>query len=167
MEHFDLLNSFIFPYVNLAIFLMLAVYLLKKPLQNALTSKREGYLAIVAKANKAKEEAELRQKELAAQLKQLDSEMSRIRQEVKESAEQEAKAILVSAESLAEHLKKEAHRIAEAEVTAAKEAVRAEILALVRQKTAEELMRTLDEGRQHQIIKQGLGALSSIKELKV
>ncbi|RYZ54169.1 MAG: hypothetical protein EOP07_16450 [Proteobacteria bacterium] len=167
MENFDLLNSFIFPYVNLAIFLVLAVLILKKPLQGALTGKREAYLTMLDRANTAKEEAERKQRELEARLKSLDAEMSRIRNEVKEAAEQEAKAILVSAEQLAEHLKREARRIAEAEVTAAKEEIRGEILNLVRQKTAEELARTLDDSRQHKIVQQSLNSLTGLKELKV
>lgn len=166
MENFDLLNSFIFPYVNLAIFLFLAVYLLKKPLHNALKSKRDSYLAIVERANQAKAEAEQRQKELALKLSQLDAEMSRMRKDVKESAEQEAKAILVSAEQLAEHLKREAHSIAAAEIAAAKDAVRSEIMALVREKTADELTRSLDERHQHQIIQSSLHTLAGLKEFK-
>ena len=166
MENFDLLNSFIYPYVNLAIFLGLAIYLLKKPLQNALTGKRESYLLLLERANQAKAEAEQKQHELEARLKKLDGELSRIRNEVKVAAELEAKAILVSGEHLAEHLKREARRIADAEISAAKEAIRAEILSQVRQKTAEELARTLDDARQHKIVQQSLTALPSLKELQ-
>ncbi|MBC7661787.1 MAG: ATP synthase F0 subunit B [Chitinophagaceae bacterium] len=167
MENFDLLNSFIFPYVNLAIFLVLAVYILKKPIQNALRGKRDSYLVMLERANHAKEEAERKHREIEARFKALDSEMNRIRAEVKESADLEAQAILTSAQQLAEHLKHEAKRIAVAEITAAKEAVRADILQQVKQKTAEELARTLDDSRQHKIVQQSLNTLPNIKELKL
>lgn len=167
MENFDFLNSFVFPYVNWIIFLILATILFKKPLQNAFKSKRSSYLAIVERANFAKAEAEARQNELAQQLQRLDGEMNRMRKEVQDAAEQEANAILASATQLADHLKREAHSIAAAEVAAAKDAVRAEILTLVREKTAEELLRTLDEGRQHQIIQRNLDSLSGSKELSL
>ncbi len=128
----------------------------------ALASRRESYLALLERANKAKEEAESKHRELDARVKGLDAELQRMRDQVKSAAEQEAQSILSSGASLAEHLKREAKRIADAEVTAAKEAIRAEILAEVRQKTADELKRSLDDNRQHQIVKQGLNSLNGI-----
>ncbi len=162
MENFDFLQSFLFPYINLAIFLFLAIYFGRKPVKAALANRRESYLALLEKANKAKEEAESKHRELDARLKGLDAELQRMRNEVKAAADQEAQAILSSGAALAEHLKREAKRIADAEVTAAKEAIRAEILAEVRQKTAEELKRSLDDNRQHQIVKQSLAGLNSV-----
>lgn len=162
MENFDFVQSFLFPYINLAIFLALAVFVLKKPIMNALASKRDNYLVMLDRANKAREEAERKHRELDARLKGLDAELSRMRSEVKKAAEDEAATILASGGSLAEHLKREAKRIAEAEVSAAKEAIRAEILEQVRQKTADELKRTLDDNRQHQILKQSLNDLPRI-----
>ena len=167
MENFDLLNSFVFPYVNLGIFLILAVYLLKKPLLNALGGKRVAYLALLDRANLAKEEADRKHRELDARLRELDGEMTKMRTEARASAEQEAKVILASAEHLAEHLKREAKRIAEAEITSAKEAIRADILEQVKTKTAEELARTLTDANQHQIVKQSLGTLSGVKEQRL
>ncbi len=163
MENFEFFNSFLFPYINLVIFLAAAVWLLKKPLKNALAGKRASYVALMEKANLAKEEADRKHRELDARLKALDGEMAKLRSETKASAEAEAKAILAGAESLAEHLKKEAKRIAEAEVAEAKEAIRRDILAQVKQKTAEELSRTLNDATQHQIVKQGLSTLSQVK----
>lgn len=162
MENFDFVQSFLFPYINLAIFLTLAVFILKKPILNALSGKRDSYLVQLDRANAAKEEAERKHRELDARLKGLDAELARMRSEVKAAAEQEAAAIVASGTSLAEHLKREARRIAEAEVATAKEAIREEILAQVRQKTADELKRTLDDGRQHQIIKHALNDVSRV-----
>lgn len=162
MENFDFFQSLLFPYINLAIFLALAVFIFKKPILNALASKRVNYLAIVERANLAKEEAERKHRELDARLKGLDAELDKMRREVKTAADQEAAAILSSGQALAEHLKREAKRIAEAEIAVAKEEIRSEILEQVRQKTAEELKRTLDDNRQHQIIQTSLKDLPRI-----
>lgn len=162
MENFDFLQSFAFPYINLAIFLALAVFILKKPIVNALANKRENYLSLLDRANKAREEAERKHRELESRLKGLDAELDRMRKEVKTAADQEAAAILSSGGHLAEHLKREAKRIAEAEIATAKEEIRAEILQQVREKTAEELKRTLSDSRQHQIVQQGLKDLPRI-----
>ena len=166
MENFDLLQSFIFPYVNLAIFLVAAYFVLKGPILGALKSRRESYLALVERSNKAKAEAERQHQELDARLKGLDGELAKMRQDVKDAAEAEAKAIVANAEALAEHLKKEARRIAEAEVTAAKESVRKEILNQVQAQTAEELKRSLDAGRQHKIVASNIDSLATLKEVK-
>ncbi|MES2745043.1 MAG: ATP synthase F0 subunit B [Bdellovibrionota bacterium] len=162
MENFEFFQSFLFPYINLAIFLALAVYILKKPILNALAGKRSSYLTMLERANLAREEAERKHRELEARLKGLDAEIAKMRGEVKNAAEQEAAAILTSGGNLAEHLKREAKRIAEAEIASAKEAIRAEILQQVREKTADELKRTLDDTRQHKILKQSLNDLPRI-----
>jgi F-type H+-transporting ATPase subunit b len=162
LENFEFFQSFLFPYINFAIFLTLAIYLLKKPVVNALAKKRSDYLTLLERANLAREEAERRHRELEVQLKNLDAEMTKMRDEMSSLANQEASAILASGGNLAEHLKREARRIAEAEITASKEAIRAEILQQVREKTAEELRRTLDDSRQHQILRQSLSDLPRI-----
>lgn len=162
MENFDFIQSFLFPYINLAIFLVLAVFVFKKPILNALSGKRETYLLMLDRANKAREDAELKHRELEDRLRGLDAELARMRSEMKIAAEQEAAAIVTSGSKLAEHLKQEARRIAEAEVGAAKEAIRSEILDQVRHKTAEELKRTLDDTRQRQIFKHSLNEVPSI-----
>jgi F0F1-type ATP synthase membrane subunit b/b' len=167
LENFEIFHSVIFPYANLVIFLILAWFILRKPLLNGLAAKREAYMGLLERANKAKTEAEAKQRELDQKLKDLEREVEQIKGEVRQQAEVDAKAIVVSAQTLAEHLKKEAKRIAEAEVAAAKEDVQREILQQVRKSAAEEIQRTLDDGRQHQVVKKGLAELSQMKEVRL
>ncbi len=162
MEHFDFFNSFLFPYINLIIFLILAYFILRKPFVGAIAAKRESFNELVKKASAAKLEAEKRNQELKNRLSQLDKEVDEIRKQFKDQAELEAKAIIQNAEQLAEHLRKEAKRIADAEVAAARSAIEQEILKQVHKVAVAEIQKGLDQGKQAKVIKQGLGALDSV-----
>lgn len=162
MEGVDIFTGVIAPYVNLAIFLVLATLMLKGPIKNALAAKREAYEDLVRKAKAAKEEAEKRNRELQERLVQLDKEVEAIQVKAKAQAEQEARQVVANAEALAEHLKKEARRIAEAEIAAAKHELQREIIAEVQKATVEQLKAALDDNRQHQVIQKDLNSLGQI-----
>lgn len=162
MEGVDIFTGVIAPYINLAIFLVLATLLFKGPIRNALSAKRNAYDELVKKASAAKEEAEQRNLELKDRLVQLDREVEEIRVKAHAQAEQEARQLIASAEALAEHLKREARRIAEAEIAAAKEGLQREIIEQVKRQTVEQLRALLDDSRQHQVVQQSLDTLASI-----
>jgi F-type H+-transporting ATPase subunit b len=162
VEGVDIFTGVIAPYVNLAIFLVLATLLFKGPIRNALSAKRLAYDDLVKKASEAKEEAEQRNLELKDRLVRLDREVEEIRVKAQAQAEQEARQVIASAEALAEHLKREARRIAEAEIAAAKEGLQREIIEQVKLQTVEQLRASLDDSRQHQVVQQSLGTLGGV-----
>ena len=161
MENFDFLNSFLFPYINWIVFLILATMVLRKPLVNALASKRSAYAELMQKASQAKEEAERRNAELKERLARLDREVDEIRSQARQQAEQEAQSMVLAGEQLAAHLQKEARRIADAEVAAAKLELQREVLAQVKAQTAEQIMKNLDLAAHHRVVQQGLAQLKS------
>ncbi|HYX35041.1 MAG TPA: ATP synthase F0 subunit B [Oligoflexus sp.] len=165
MEGVDIFTGVIAPYINLAIFLVLATWMLKGPIRNALAAKRNAYEDLVRKASAAKEEAEKRNLELKERLVQLDREVEEIRIKAQAQAEQEARQVVASAESLAEHLKREARRIAEAEVAAAKVELQRDIIEQVKLQTIEQLRANLDDNRQHQVVQQGLNTLGAVRSI--
>ncbi|MCX6129512.1 MAG: ATP synthase F0 subunit B [Proteobacteria bacterium] len=162
MEGVDLLTGVIFPYINLAIFLVLATLMLRGPIKKALFAKREAYLDLVKKAGIAKDEAFKRQHELKDRLSQLDKEIEGLRTQAKIQAEQEAKVLIANAEQLAEHMKREARRIAEAELASAKSELRQEIIKQVRQETIVQLQQSLDASRQHQLVQLSVASLAQV-----
>jgi F-type H+-transporting ATPase subunit b len=164
VEGVDIFTGVIAPYINLAIFLVLATLMLRGPIRNALSAKRDAYEELVRKASAAKEEAEKRNLELKERLVKLDREVEDIRVKAQAQAEQEARQVVASAESLAEHLKREARRIAEAEIAAAKENLQREIIEQVKLQTVEQLKAALDDNRQHQVVQQGLKTLSGVRQ---
>jgi len=163
VEGVDILNGVIFPYVNLAIFLVLATMLFKGPIKNGLASKRVAYEDLVKRAMAAKEEAEARNRELKERLVSLDREVDEIKAKARIQAELEAKQLVDSAEHLAEHLKREARRIAEAEIASAKVELQRDIIEQVKRQTVEQLKLSLDDARQHQLVRLGLNDLSQVR----
>ncbi|GEM_PF-3229365 len=162
MENFDFLGSFLFPYINWIVFLVLAYLLFKKPILTILAARRQSFNERVQKANEAKEEAERRHQELQARLAQLDQEIASLTSKGRAAADLEAQAIQSSAEQLAEHLRREARRIAEAEVAAAKVELQREILVQVKAHTIDQVEKSLDAGRHQKVVKQSLASLSQV-----
>ncbi len=134
---------------------------LRKPFVNALAAKRSAYADLMQKASQAKDEAERRNAELKDRLARLDREVEEIRSQARQQAEQEARALVLAGEQLAEHLQKEAHRIAEAEVAAAKLELQKEVLAQVKSQTAEQILKSLDTAAHHRVVQQGLAQMKS------
>ncbi len=163
MEGVDILTGVIFPYINLAVFLVLATLMFKGPLKNALSAKRVAYQDLLKKAQAAKDEAEKRNQELKERLVKLDKEVEDIKLKAQAQADQEAKQLVANAEHLAEHLKKEARRIAEAEIAAAKVGLQKDIMEQVQRQTIEQLKKSLDDARQHQLVELGLKDLSQVR----
>lgn len=163
MEGVDIFTGVIAPYVNLVIFLILATLMLRGPIRNALSAKRNAYDELVRKASAAKEEAEKRNQELKERLVKLDREVEDIRVKAKAQAEAEARQVVANAETLAEHLRREARRIAEAEIAAAKENLQNEIIEQVKLQTVEQLKAALDDNRQHQVVQQSLHTLGGVR----
>jgi F0F1-type ATP synthase membrane subunit b/b' len=141
VEHFDWLLGFWFPYINFAIFLVLAVYFLRKPLANFAAKRRNGYLAAVKAANEAKELATAKLLEIDARLASLDKEIAMIWDSSEKEAEREAAKIIESANRLATHLKAEAQRIADAEILRAKQELRRTVMKEVKAEVEKKIAR--------------------------
>lgn len=167
MEGVELLTGVVFPYINFAIFLVLATFMFRRPIKNALSAKRDSYQTLVKKASLAKEEAEARQRDLQLRLANIDQEIGELRQQAKIQAGIDAKTLISNAEKLAEHLQREAHRIAAAEVAAAKVELQHEIMKLVKQQVIDKVQKKLDASRQQLVIHQNLVSLGNIRAEKL
>ena len=162
MEHFDWLKGFVFPYINFALFLFLAVKFFKKPIQQALDGRRKDFERLMQEAKSAKDAAEAKNNELKQRLAKLDSEISLMKAKAKEAAETEAKAMLARAQRLSEQLKEEAKRMAEAEVKNARDQLRREIVEEVKGVVTKRL-REVSDGEQTAILKKKISAIASIR----
>lgn len=128
MEHkIDPLLGIIAPFVNFTLFIILAFIFFKKPILNAIATKRKTFEKAAREAALARETAE---KELQATKKEFDSLNSKImtmKQEAKLAAEAEAKAIVEQARMLATNIEKDAKSKIRNEVQKAKSDLRSEI----------------------------------------
>jgi F-type H+-transporting ATPase subunit b len=162
-SHVDPWMGIIFPYINFSIFLALLIYFARKPAAEAARKRREDFERLMAEATKAKEVAEERLRELTARQAQLDAEVKEIQTTSRVAAEAEAAKIVADAERLAVHFKAEARRIAEAEVLRARQELRQEIVAAVKDSVTQKIKSELTPEAQLTLVKRQVGELRSVK----
>lgn len=155
----DWLTGVVFPYINLFIFLVILLKGLKGPLSAAINRRHDEFKQVVEEANQAKAEAEARNKELQTKLANLDRELTEIRENAQRQAQEEAERIVHHAETLANHLKGEAERIARSEIDQARQKLRQEILEQVRGNIVRKLETELDRTNQTDLIRRQLNHL--------
>ncbi len=162
-EHVDMLMGVILPYVNFFMFLAMAIYFFRKPAREAATKKRDAYERILNESKAARDDALARLEELKKRQTGLDSEIAEIKSASKASADLDAAKIVSDAESLAKHLREEARRVADAEVSKARATLREEIVAAVRQSVTEKLKSELSGETQLSLVKSRIGELKTIR----
>lgn len=162
-SHIDPLMGIILPYVNFAIFIALLIYFARRPAASAARKRREDFESLMAEATKAKEAAELRLKQLTEKQAQLDTEIKDILSSTKAAADLEAAKILSDAERLAEHLKAEARRIAEAEVLRASHELRQEIVMAVKENVTKKIKNEMTADAQLALAKRQITELRSVR----
>lgn len=129
------------PYANFVLFVVLAVYWMRKPLASFFAGKKQDFVAQAEEAAKAKEVALAENKDLKLQLEKIKQEVEQIKIKAKESSEQEAARLVAKAEELASSLKEDATRVRQNEVKKAKEQLRRHLVGEVK-KTVEGKLNT-------------------------
>ena len=162
MHHFDWLTGFIFPYINFAIFFILAVKFFRKPLLDMMAKRRVEFENLVNEADKARRDAEAKSQELQHRLTNLDQEIRRIVDEGRTNAEREAAALVAKANSVAEQIQIEVKRTAEAEVKAARDQLRREIVQQISDNISKRLLEVGD-GDHTMIITQQVKEFANLK----
>lgn len=141
--------------VNLAVFLFLLVYFLRRPLAKFFAGRRQEIDAALKKAEEDRARAEETTRTLAARLEELQAELERMRAKAAQEAEAEHAALLAQAQRDAERVVERARGEMDARVRAARKeltaytgdlAVRLAKEILARGVTAEDQRRLLDEG---------------------
>lgn len=168
MEGFNWFTGFVFPYLNLFLFLYLASRFLKPPIITAIFKRSRDFRSALEKATAERDQAIAKQTELQKKLDTYDAHLESISDKIKSQANEEAHATISHAESLAAHLKAEAKKIANAELDRAREEIQKEILNSVQNKVIERIKNDLDPQAQAELIKKQFGVLSGDKsETKV
>ncbi len=98
----------VWKFVNLAIFVSVLTYLLKKPLSDAFKAKREVIRAELIKAEEEKKAALAKLTEVEAKLAGAESEIEAIKREAREEIDAEKRRLAAQAESEAEKLRAQA-----------------------------------------------------------
>lgn len=151
------------PYANFLLFVVLAVYWLRKPLSNFFTGKKQDFVAQAEEAAKAKEVALAENNDLKAQLEKIKTEVEQIKSKAKESSEQEAARLVAKAEDLAKSLKEDASRVRLNEVKKAKEQLRRHLVAEVKDAVEGKLKTDLPAAQKSALVDSNINTLKAIE----
>lgn len=127
-------------FVSLLLFVAVAIYFLRRPLMEALNSRREGIRRELMRAQEERNAALAKLAEVEAQLSKLDSEVEGVRKQAQKEADEERARIEAQTDEDARKLREQARR----EIESASKAARAELRAFVSEqsvKLAEEMIR--------------------------
>jgi F0F1-type ATP synthase membrane subunit b/b' len=163
MEHVEPLMGIILPYANFFIFLGLAVYFFKKPARAAAAAKKQQFDKLMAEATQARDAAVAKLEELKRRQAGLDREIEALKQTSEITAKQESEKILADAERLANHLRAEARRIADAEVEKARAALRREIVEAVRDSVTHKIKAELKEEAHLSLVRERITDLNRLR----
>jgi F0F1-type ATP synthase membrane subunit b/b' len=161
--HFDWQFGFILPYINFFIFLGLAIYFFRKPAREMAAKKRDAFAKLMAEARAVKDAAEARLAELQRRHTGLDREIADIKAIAKDGATQESSKIVADAERLADHLRLEARRIADAEVEKARNALRSEIVEAVKDHVQKKIKSELKDDAQLKLVRGKIADLQNLE----
>jgi F-type H+-transporting ATPase subunit b len=125
--------------INAAILFGIVIVAGKKPVIEGLKKRKERIVQGMEEAGKMKAEAEKQLGEYEERLKHLDSEIARIKKDMRESAEAERHRILAEAKDRRERMERDAKLLVDQEMKAAREALMHETVAAA-MKSAEEII---------------------------
>jgi F-type H+-transporting ATPase subunit b len=150
-------------FINLAIFVGLMIYLLKKPLSESFKARREEIRAELIKAEEEKRAAMARLTETEAKLARLDDEKEKVLARAREEAKAEEKRIAEETESEVKKLREQA----ENEINRTAALARHELRKLSAEETirlAEEMIKAkLGKTSDAQLVKTGIESLGGAK----
>lgn len=149
----------IWKFLNLAIFTTAAIYVLRRPISQALASRREAIKQELVQAHEKKARAEAKLAEADSLLSRLDADVRSVQQQSQQEAELERQRLAASTVRELEKLKQQADRDIETANKAARKQLRqffAKRSVDVARETVRGRMRPEDD---RQLIEQSIGEL--------
>lgn len=149
-------------FINLTIFVLLAVYLLKRPLSSAFKAKREAIRADLIRAEAEKKAALERLASVEAKLSALEQEKAAILQRAEDDAAAEKQRIIAEAEAEVKRLREQT----EAEMARLSQQTRAELKRLAAEESvrlAEQKLRSqINAEKDGRLVKAGIDAIGGL-----
>jgi F-type H+-transporting ATPase subunit b len=127
-------------WLNLIIFVAIFVYILRRPVSEAMRSRREGIRRDLMRAQEERNAALAKLEEVEARLAKLDAEVASVREQSEREAAQERERIRKSTEEETRKLREQAQREIESAGKAARQELR-EFAAEQSVRLAEEMIR--------------------------
>jgi F-type H+-transporting ATPase subunit b len=110
LEYLNYPGLEIWKFVDLGIFLAVAIYILKKPIKQALSTRRERIRQQILEAQQERDRAAEELSEAEAKLARIDLEVESIRRQAREEADLETKRQAAAAEQEMQRLRAQADR---------------------------------------------------------
>lgn len=114
-------NSVYYSIINFTLFVVLMVYVLRKPLRQYLQTRRSVFEAMLIESQKAHKDAELKFKDYESRLVHLESEIAELQRVAKEEGEKDRAAIVEQAKGYAAKVKLDTQRMISHELRTSKE----------------------------------------------
>jgi F-type H+-transporting ATPase subunit b len=114
----------VWKFFNLFLFVGALVYILRRPVSDALRARREGIRRELMRAQEERDAANAKLEEVTARLSRLNEEVASVREQARREAEEERERIRRSADEDAEKLREQARREIESAGKAARHDLR-------------------------------------------
>ncbi len=114
-------NSVYYGIINFTLFVVLMVYVLRRPLRAFLQARCETFEAMLVESQKAHRDAELKFKDYESRLIRLESEIAELRKIAQEEGEKDRAAIVEQAKGYAAKLRLDTRRMISQELRTSKE----------------------------------------------
>ena len=111
-------------FLNLAIFLVVGIYILRRPISEALATRREAIKRELIQAQQQRAQAEAKIAEADSLLSRLDADVRAVREQAVQEAESERQRLAASTQRELEKLKQQAEREMETADKVARKALR-------------------------------------------
>ena len=141
--------------VNFVLLVVGLVYVLRKPIGEALTGRHDGVKKAVDEAEELRRKVERMVKEYEAKLANLDTEMAQILAEAKAAGEKERQEILARAQRMADKIREDAARRAKKEMDKMRNELEQDLVAQAIQEALTLLRKRVSE-KDHQVFTQHL-----------
>lgn len=153
-EHHQTLPQILGPWVNFLVLIGLLYYFFKNKMrvQDRFKADYEKIQGSIESARIAKEQAELRLKELDQKMGQLNDEIVRLKTAAAKEADEEKKKILEGAQKEAERIVEQAHRDIDSEVENARKELRKQLADSAVNRSREIIERELNDQDQKRLI---------------
>lgn len=148
--------------INWGVLVWLIASLAKKQLPVALKRRKAMLVQGMEEASRVKSESEARLAELEGKLSHVDEEIARIKSDMQLASQLERERILKEADERRTRLERDAARLIETELEAAKEQLRRDMVAAALAQASEEVSRQMTNTDQDRLFNDALGSMKSL-----
>lgn len=159
-----LLENFIIQWINFGLLAGLLFYLLRRPLREFLSGRREKLRVKIVKGRHAHETATAKLNQARTNLSMADKDAEKIKRTLIETGTYGAEAIIAKAGEAAQRIKKDAHTAAEQEALRTEELLSKDILRTAFDLAHKKLSEGIPDKDQERLLTESLTILKGIRE---